>query len=96
MAAFRAVENRVFVARAANTGITGFIDPKGRIVKQGRIFTEEAMNGTIRLSNQKTFYTLYGDIFAWICSLSTILLLAKTLFLRPQTGRQARQVKGRE
>ncbi len=75
MAAFRAVENRVFVARAANTGITGFIDPKGKIVKQGRIFTEEAMNGTIRLSNQKTFYTLYGDIFAWACSGFSILLL---------------------
>jgi apolipoprotein N-acyltransferase len=88
MAAFRAVENRVFVARAANTGITGFIDPKGKIVKQGRIFTEEAMNGTIGLSNQKTFYTLYGDIFAWICSFSSILLLAKTLFLRPQRGRR--------
>ncbi len=88
MAAFRAVENRVFVARAANTGITGFIDPKGKIVKQGRIFTDEAMNGTIGLSNQKTFYTLYGDIFAWICSFSSILLLANALFLRPPTRKK--------
>src|SRR4030042_327401 len=75
MAAFRAVENRVFVARAANTGITGFVDPNGKIVKQGRIFTEEAMNGTIRLSNQKTFYTLYGDVFAWACTAFSLLLL---------------------
>jgi apolipoprotein N-acyltransferase len=79
-AAFRAVENRVFVARAANTGITGFIDPKGKIVKQGGIFTEEAMNGMIRLSGQKTFYTLYGDIFAWGCSGFAVLLLAYALF----------------
>jgi apolipoprotein N-acyltransferase len=89
MAVFRAVENRVFVARAANTGITGFIDPRGKILKEGRIFTEEAMSGTIRLSSHKTFYTLWGDIFAWICSASSLLLLAKALFLKPQTGNRS-------
>jgi apolipoprotein N-acyltransferase len=91
IATFRAVENRVFVARAANTGITGFIDPKGKIVKQGGIFTEEAMNGMIRLSSQKTFYTLYGDVFAWGCSGFSILLLGYALFkkskqIAPQEG----------
>jgi apolipoprotein N-acyltransferase len=75
IASFRAVENRVFIARAANTGITGFIDPNGRILKQGGIFTEEAMHGTIRLSKEKTFYTLYGDVFAWVCSALSLLLL---------------------
>jgi apolipoprotein N-acyltransferase len=80
IATLRAVENRVFVARAANTGITGFIDPKGKIVKQGGIFTEEAMNGMIRLSSRKTFYTLYGDVFAWVCSGFSIFLLACALF----------------
>jgi len=84
MATFRAVENRVFIARAANTGITGFIDPRGKILKKGGIFTEEAINGTIRLSNQKTFYTLYGDIFAWICSVLSILLLANALIRKPK------------
>jgi apolipoprotein N-acyltransferase len=83
MATFRAVENRVFIARAANTGITGFIDPRGKILKQGGIFTEETINGTIRLSSQKTFYTLYGDIFARISSVLSILLLANALILRP-------------
>ena len=80
MAAFRAVENRVFLARAANTGITGFIDPRGRILQRGRIFTEEAMSGTVRLLSQKTFYTLYGDVFAWTCSGFSLLLLAYALF----------------
>ena len=79
IAVFRAVENRVFIARAANTGISGFIDPKGKILKKGAIFTEEAMNGTIRLSKKKTFYTLYGDVFAWICSGLSILLLGYSL-----------------
>jgi apolipoprotein N-acyltransferase len=79
IAVFRAVENRVFIARAANTGITGLIDPRGKILKQGGIFTEEAINGMVRLSNRKTFYTLYGDIFAWVCSLLSILLLLNAL-----------------
>ncbi len=83
IATFRAVENRVFVARAANTGITGFIGPTGKILKEGRIFTQEAMNGTIRLSDVKTFYTLYGDIFAWICSALSILLVVNALIRKP-------------
>ncbi len=82
IATFRAVENRVFVARAANTGITGFIDPKGKIVKQGGIFTAEAMNGMIRLSSRKTIYTLYGDVFAWVCSGFSLLLLSHALIRR--------------
>ena len=75
LATFRAVENRVFIARAANTGISALIDPKGKIIKQGGLFTEEAINGTIRLMNRRTFYTLYGDVFAWICSTFSALLL---------------------
>jgi apolipoprotein N-acyltransferase len=75
IATFRAVENRVFIARAANTGISGFIDPKGKILQQGGVFTEEAMNGTISLMKSGTFYTLYGDVFAWICSGFSIFLL---------------------
>ena len=85
IAAFRAVENRVYVARAANTGISGFIDPKGKIIKKGSIFTEEAVNGVIHLSENKTFYTLYGDVFAWICSGFSILLLGYS-FLKKRRG----------
>jgi len=69
------VENRVFIARAANTGISGFIDPKGKIISHGGIFTEEAMNETIRRMNEKTFYTLYGDVFAWVCAACTVFVL---------------------
>jgi len=81
-AVFRAVENHVFVARAANTGISGFIDPKGKILKEGGIFEEEAINGVIRLSTGKTFYTLNGDIFAWICSAFSVLWVGGSLLRR--------------
>jgi apolipoprotein N-acyltransferase len=79
LATFRAIENRVFIARAANTGISAFIDPNGKIINQGGIFTEEAMNGTIHLMKGKTFYTLYGDVFAWICSFFSIFFLFHAL-----------------
>ncbi len=85
-ATFRAIENRVFIARAANTGISAFIDPKGKIVKQGDIFTEEAINGTIRIMKRKTFYTLYGDVFAWVCSGFSIILLGYALFQKRWKG----------
>lgn len=75
IATFRAVENRVFIARAANTGVSGFIDPTGRIIETGGIFTEETLTETIRLSTRKTFYTLYGDLFAWLSSAFTVAMI---------------------
>lgn len=80
IATFRAIENRVFIARAANTGISALIDPVGRIVKKSGLFTEETILGSIRLSERKTFYTLYGDIFAWACSIFSIFLLGYSIF----------------
>ncbi len=75
-AVFRAVENRVPVARAANTGISGFIDAKGRILAASPIFTEDILTRTLAPGTMKTFYTRYGDIFSFACVLLTILLLA--------------------
>jgi apolipoprotein N-acyltransferase len=86
IAVFRAVENRVFVARAANTGISGLIDPTGKIIKRSKIFVEEAMNGTIRLSKKKTIYTRYGDVFAWACSGLSLLLLGYALSQKRSKG----------
>ncbi len=79
---FRAVENRVPIARAANTGISCFIDSYGKIT--GRVkdqnsddtFVEGYLTGEIRPSNQRTFYTLYGDIFVYIVLSITGLILA--------------------
>jgi apolipoprotein N-acyltransferase len=82
MATFRAVENRVFIARSANTGISAFIDPRGKVMAQGKLFTEEAINGVIRLMKAKTFYTRYGDVFAWICSAFSSLLLGVALIVK--------------
>ncbi len=67
MAVFRAVENRVPIARAANTGISGFIDDKGHILAASQIFTEAFLTETLHPSGVRTFYTRFGDIFSYLC-----------------------------
>lgn len=75
MAVLRAVENRVPVARAANTGVSGFIDAKGRILETSDIFTEAVLTRTLVPGTARTFYTRHGDVFAWLCVLGTILVV---------------------
>lgn len=97
MVAFRAVENRVPVVRAANTGISGIIEPTGKITKETEIFTRTYISGEINIATPlhppltkggywggKTFYTLYGDVFAYLCVAVTLLLffLSKGLTMK--------------
>lgn len=75
MVVFRAVENRVAFARAANTGVSGFIDPYGRILEATNIFDALSVTGRIPVGRRATFYTAYGDVFAHGCVIITALLL---------------------
>ena len=75
MAVLRAVENHVPVARAANTGISGFIDSNGRILQKSDIFTEAHLTSTVIPSRRRTFYTRHGDLFAYACVLVSIVML---------------------
>ncbi|MGE5174437.1 MAG: apolipoprotein N-acyltransferase [Betaproteobacteria bacterium] len=77
MAVFRAVENRVPVARAANTGISGFIDSRGRILETSGIFTEAYLTRNLAPGTGKTFYTRYGDLFSYACVLASLIMLAR-------------------
>ena len=84
---FRAVENRISVVRSANGGLSLSIDPYGRVTGQvqepgqGDLLPEGAFTRPILLSQQRTFYTWYGDLFAYLCIGMTALLLA--LAVRP-------------
>ena len=83
MVAFRAVENRVPVVRAANTGISGIIEPIGKIGKETGIFTTAYVLGEINIgSSIKTFYTRYGDLFAYICCVVSLLLILSLIWRR--------------
>ncbi len=77
MAVLRAVENRVPIARAANTGISGFIDSRGRILETSAIFTEAELTRKLVPGTERTFYTKYGDLFSYACVIFTLILLAK-------------------
>lgn len=77
MAAFRAVENQVYVVRSANTGVTAIIGPSGRIVQKTDLFVEAALVGGISLRKGTTFYTRHGDLFAWVCVAFALATLAR-------------------
>lgn len=73
---FRAVENRVYLARCANTGVSAFISPSGKIVSSlsdrggNNIFISGYSTDSVRILNNKpSFYNLYGDIFPSACLL---------------------------
>jgi apolipoprotein N-acyltransferase len=67
MAIFRAVENRRSLVRAANTGISGFIDPSGRVLEATRIFKDAVITQKVSMLEMKTFYSKFGDVFAMAC-----------------------------
>ena len=69
MATFRAVENRVAIARAANTGISAFIDPAGRITRQTSLLQTTTLSASVPLMHVKTWYTRFGDTFPMTCLL---------------------------
>lgn len=75
MVVFRAVENRMAFARAANTGISGFIASDGRILSKTDIFSEAIVKGEVSLHSPSTFYTRQGDVFAWACVILTGFLI---------------------
>jgi apolipoprotein N-acyltransferase len=66
---FRAVETDRFVLRAANTGISAIIDPRGRTVARTGIFKEAVLNGAFSPRQGQTVYVRYGDYFVLLAFL---------------------------
>jgi apolipoprotein N-acyltransferase len=85
MAVLRAVENKRYLVRAANTGISAAIAPTGKIIGQTGLFTEAALPATITALEQLTLYSRVGDVFAGICLLAAAILLARACRNRPQS-----------
>ncbi len=75
MTVFRAVENRRALARAANTGISGFIDPAGRILSATPLLEETVVTRTLPMISEKTFYTRFGDLFAMACVVGSLFVI---------------------
>jgi apolipoprotein N-acyltransferase len=82
IAIFRAIENRISIARCANTGISFFVDPYGRMSNSTPLFVRKNVVGEISLRREKTFYTMHGDWFALGCSFFSLGILGLSFFLR--------------
>jgi apolipoprotein N-acyltransferase len=91
MAVFRAVENRRPVIRAANTGISAFILPNGRILEQSGLFTETLLTREIPLPYPGlTLYTRYGDFFAMALTIfSAVNIFVTYWYTRRATRRRS-------
>jgi apolipoprotein N-acyltransferase len=96
MSVFRAVENRIYVIRCANTGVSCIIDPHGRITdrisdEKGRdIFIQGIMTAWITPLESKTIYTQYGNWFIWVAiGGSALFLLIAAFSKRPDGGLSA-------
>ena len=75
---FRAIETDRYVLRAANTGISAVIDPRGRTCARTGIFKEDVLNGFFSLRKGETPYVRWGDWFVLFC----ILFLAAAALVR--------------
>ena len=79
----RAIEFRRFIARAANTGISCFILPDGKIIEETPWWEPRAIKANIISNNKMTFYALYGDyIGRGACWLAAGLILYIFFYLR--------------
>lgn len=72
MMTFRAIEHRIPFARAANTGISGFIDAKGRVIQKTALFSEAKATVTLSLREETTLYTRFGDFFVVFCAIISL------------------------
>ncbi len=90
---FRAVENRVGIARAVNTGISGFIQPSGRVhdLISGDPSTPWPGEcgyavANVGVDSRLTLYSRYGDWFAWGCALMWLALFVDYWIVRARTN----------
>lgn len=80
-AVLRAIENNRYVVRAANTGISCFIDNKGRIVERLSTLKQGYINSSVEIINDKTLYTMIGEYIIYIAILFIVcVFLIKNLY----------------
>jgi apolipoprotein N-acyltransferase len=74
-AAMRAIENGRYLVRSANTGISGIVDPYGRVLAQTPIFESAVVVGEARFLRTSTFFSRHGDGLAYASVVATLVLL---------------------
>jgi apolipoprotein N-acyltransferase len=74
-ASMRAIEQGRYLVRAANTGISGIVDPYGRVLARSGIYQPSVIVGEARFLTVSTVYSRTGDVFAYACLVATLGLL---------------------
>jgi apolipoprotein N-acyltransferase len=74
-ASMRAIEQGRYLARAANTGISGFVDPYGRVMAKTDLFEQAVVVGQVRFIQARTVYGRIGDVVAWLSLALTLAAL---------------------
>jgi apolipoprotein N-acyltransferase len=83
-AVFRAVESRRFLLRAATTGISGVVDPYGRVLVKSEIGVRTFLTETVTPASGLTFYARFGDLFAAAClTIGALLFIVACFKKRP-------------
>jgi len=75
-ARMRAIEQGRYLVRAAQTGVSGSVDPYGRTLVKTDLFVPAAIRTEVRLLDGTTLYARIGDGFAYACALLTVLMAA--------------------
>ena len=88
MAAMRAIEQGRYLARAANTGISGIIDPYGRILVRTELFETVAVVGEARFVQARTLYSRIGDLLAHL-SMAVVGLALLVVFFGSRLPQRA-------
>ena len=76
MARMRAIENRRWLLRDTNNGITAAIDPYGRVRQSIPRHQADALPAQYGFRSDVTFYSAHGDVFAWACAILCLGVLA--------------------
>jgi apolipoprotein N-acyltransferase len=77
-ASLRSIEQGRYLARAANTGISGFVDPYGRVLQQSNMFQSAVMAEDVRFLTDRTIYSYIGDAVGWASVAVTLAALLVT------------------
>ena len=80
MEAMRAVENRVPLVRAANTGFSAVVDWDGGVRARTALYETTFLVEEVTWPQVTSFYTVHGDLFARLCALGTVLMLGYGYF----------------
>ncbi|WP_299250239.1 apolipoprotein N-acyltransferase [uncultured Cytophaga sp.] len=79
-ARLRAIEQRKSIARAANTGTSGFINQRGNVLQENAYWVQDALVQKIKINSIHTFYSKHGDFIGLLALILSPLLFIYSFF----------------